>query len=154
MTIGLTQEVYSIAEDGGQVRICASIVSGQIERTGPLLVTFTALSASTLDFDPTDKTLTFSQLNNVSCVDVGISDNDMFDDDKRFSVELQCNAIVQCGPTSTSEVVIVNDDGEFIVHALCPVARLLVMVSYSSLHVCQNIYYLMDKVYLGNKHKF
>lgn len=115
LTVGLTQNSFGVDEDVGQFQICASIESGQIEREIALPLTLQLGTASTGDFDLSIQTFTFSDLTATSCLGVEVfDDGDVFDDDKTFSVTLNCNSVVRCGSVSTVEATISNIDGKEI----------------------------------------
>ena len=112
VTVDFVESVYLISEDEGQVRICAN-ATGQLERNIEVALTLQAISTSTDDIDPFDPAMfTFSEEMPSSCINVGIAEDSIFEDDETFIVELTgCDDIVRCGGgLSSSEVRILNDD--------------------------------------------
>lgn len=111
VTIGLMQGALGITEDEKSVSICASIITGQIERDIVLPLTFTPDTASGVDFTPAEQSLTFTEQNGMDCADVEIVNDDFYEETEVFFADLSCNEmIVRCGLTR-SVISIRNDDG-------------------------------------------
>lgn len=113
--IGLNQTTYMVTENE-QLQICASLVTGQLERDIVVLVTFTPSTASSQDFNfnQASQTLLFSQQSTQLCYDVEIVDDELFEDSETFFVGLQTDesgGVVRFTISSAS-VIIISDDGE------------------------------------------
>lgn len=115
LSIGLVQDTYTVAENEQQVQLCASIVSGQLERNVEVSVTFTPNTASIGEFSQVSQTLTFSGQNTLLCFNVEIVDDQFFEDDETFFANLETLESVEFVQfaTSRAEVVITNDDGNY-----------------------------------------
>ena len=111
VTVGLLQSALSVTEDEGEVSVCASILTGQIERDIVLQLTFTPDTASGgVDFTSADQSLTFTEEDGMDCADVKIFNDDFFEETELFIADLSCNEeIVDCG-LSRSVISIRNDD--------------------------------------------
>ena len=107
--IDFVEGMYSISEDDGQVEVCAN-VTGQLERNIEIPLTLQAVSTSVDDIDPFDATMFAFSGETSTCINVGIAEDSIFEDDETFVLELAgCDEIVRCG-LSSSEVQILNDD--------------------------------------------
>ena len=105
------QGALSITEDEASVSICASIITGQIEREIVLPLTFTPGTASDADFTLEGLSLTFTEQNRTDCADVEVVNDDFYEGKEDFFANLSCDeVIVKCG-ISTSIISIKNDDG-------------------------------------------
>ena len=140
----MSQATQSVAEDAGNVTVCAEISNTTLPLQRSITVLIFSVSSSAgsnyydpvlkdwfkndvllfilcivelKDFIPINTNLIFSEILPVMCVDIIIVDDTIFDPNESFLVRLlplDANVTVVDGPLSETEVFIIDNDGRTI----------------------------------------
>jgi hypothetical protein len=112
----MVEESIDANENMSLIEVCAFIESGQIETE---ILVPVALTPVTADFSSVPPALSFSESMNVSCIEVQINDDELFEDDETFRVNLDCgdnDGVVKCGLLASTQITIVNNDGKILTY--------------------------------------